>query len=137
MATPKHRFFFLRAPFVPSDKVRKGRGKPVACVCSIINNTDHVQFALSIHNPRDTFDRVRAKEIALDRLNMGKVLGEVPIIPRTGIKAGIMAVIAASEFMNHRAKPMRVPNRVRQAAVHWLASRSEGSSPDVSISIQE
>jgi hypothetical protein len=112
-AATKHRFFYLR----DKDKF------PVACVASITNNTDRVQFALSIHNPRDIFDKTRAKEIALDRLRMGKTTGEVEFDPRPGIKTRIMGVIATTEFMNHRAKPMRIPDRVRRAAREWLLER--------------
>lgn len=110
-----HRFFYLR----DSNKF------PVACVVSTKNVQNQVQFALSIHNPRDVFDRIRAKEIALERLRAGKILGEVSFEPRSHIKTSIMTVIAASEYMNHRAKPMRIPDRVRAAANGWLIRHVE------------
>jgi hypothetical protein len=103
-AKPKQRWFWLR------DEHRF----PVACIASGLldcNCPDYpgliskscpshgfeasparVQFALSIVNPKDHFDRRRGREIALARLAKGKAHGEAPL---AGAKRAILSALAA------------------------------------------
>lgn len=116
------RFFYLR----------NEQRFPVACVCSAIAQAhpERAQFTMSIFNPRDVFDKTRAKEVALGRMQAGRFLGEVPV--DRGIKLAIMQAIASLEFLpgQHGKGKGLVPARIRDAARYWLAHRI---SPSVSI----
>lgn len=95
---------------------------PVACIASAIRNnlgglTDGplepdstVVYAMSIHNPKDEFNRGLARDIAYARLSKGKytVSGAGIIRP---IKYGILTEIAYE---------MRIHPRVKEAAIRWL-----------------
>jgi hypothetical protein len=104
------KFFYLR------DK----SGFPVAGVASILTNTNQVQFSLSVFNPKDSFDRARARAVAEGRLRKGKLTGELPLAPR--VKTHIIEMILTSR---HICGDKKIHPRVREAARLWLESRVE------------
>jgi hypothetical protein len=122
--------------------LRSATGFPVACIASAIwrngNLTDGpiepdscmVAFAMSVHNPRDPFDRDLARRIACARLTKGNYLTIAPTQP---IKVAILRRIVDDNcILSHpkrKANPFAgrtigewvpAPQRVRDAAAHWL-----------------
>lgn len=93
---------------------------PVACVASRVVDSENlktpiIRYAISIHNPKDTFDRKRGREIAIGRLLKGKHIGWVHKQP--GVKI---------EVLNEIARDPNIPQRVRDAAkLATLSSRNE------------
>lgn len=97
------KYFFLR------DEKRF----PIACVASDVVGLlkKKVAFAYSIYNPKDTFDKGLAKEVALGRLEKkGKTYGKVPFI-KGEVKRRIAKAIATDDG---------IPSRVRAAANNFL-----------------
>jgi hypothetical protein len=120
--------------------VRNKNKFPVACVASEVTkkgDTEIVRFSMSSYNPKDTFDRERAKEIAKHRL--AKYMSLAPeientqltssetyaplevekysgTVPRAGnVKTHIMQLIEVNTNLSYT---------VRKAALLWL-SRDE------------
>lgn len=85
---------------------------PVACVATRVIDerpgvrTPEIEFSLAIHNPKDTFDKVRGREIAIGRLMKHKIQGYVG--KEQGASKKILELIAADEHL---------PWRVREAAM--------------------
>lgn len=90
---------------------------PVGCIVSeFTEDKALVRFAVSTYNPKDSFDRERAKAIAAARLSKGVFS---VVTPEQGIKQRIVGVIAADEGY---------PQRLRDAARLWLDNRREDAS---------
>jgi len=97
--------------------IRDEKSFPVACIASTIDTTDRVCYALSIYNPKDEFDRARARDIAANRLRKGKFFGTTPNV--RGIKERVMMSIRDNSG---------IPERVREAARLWLSKATTGAS---------
>jgi hypothetical protein len=93
--------------------LRDETGFPVACVASEIagdGDAKHIRFAMSIRNPLDVYDRQRGRSIAEARLTKGKDVVTTALSP--AVKHNIMEAI----------RVRNLPQRVREAAAHWLAT---------------
>lgn len=99
--------------------IRDASKFPVACVATRVIDerpgvkTPEIEFALAIHNPKDTFDKVRGREIAVGRLEKHKIQGYV------GKEAG-----ASKRILELIARDEKLPQRVREAAKYRAASYS-------------
>jgi hypothetical protein len=104
--------------------LRNERGFPVACIASQFQGETHVKYAVSTHNPLDTYSKNRARNIAVGRLAMGtpyssyvkeddknysSFVGEVEV--SDCIKATILEDITCDNYF---------PQRTRDAAKLWL-----------------
>lgn len=110
--------------------LRDDKDFPVACVASELDeypNGEKINFALAIHNPLDNYDRLRARNTALERLSkkrpvsrenmsdmefaQAKAVHEVKTIARFGAKEGVLKYLSADG---------NLPQRVRDAAWYRL-----------------
>lgn len=92
---------------------------PVACVASRLKDNDTVEFAVSVWNPKDTFDRHLGHEIAVARLTKGKIVGQVPRNER--VKLEILKYLASGPKVVWNSDKTResgdhLPLRVQNAA---------------------
>ena len=90
---------------------------PVACLASEKIDTT-IKVALSIHNPIDTFNRSRGRDIAEKRLQKGKLYAE--------LSADRPKVQLMWKLFNDK----ELPTRVRKAAEVWLREHDEFPDPD-------
>lgn len=96
----------------------------VACVASHING-DHIEYAVSTHNPRDVFNREVARQVAVGRLaNPHKHNGTVLTIEKAGnIKARLLW-----DLLKHTD----LPTRTRDAARQWIKQASKKTAENLS-----
>lgn len=104
------RIFFLR------DKNQF----PVACIASLLMEGG-VQFAISVCNPLDEYDRHAARSIALKRLRTGSIAGSVD--SGQGVKQRILQALKTGKVALHGMEAKnQVPlsSRVRKAAQYRI-----------------
>jgi len=80
---------------------------PVACIASRKVKGDVVEFAMSIHNPVDKYNKALGRQLAKGRLLEGKAIASV----RAPFKANVVRMIAEMPDL---------PNRVRKVANQWI-----------------
>ena len=87
--------------------LRDERRNPVACVAIKLVDSG-INYALAIPNPLDRFDKARGREIAVARVEKGRVGF---IYNPSRLKRSVMLAIAGEKAL---------PSRVRRAARGWL-----------------
>jgi len=110
--------------------IRDASKFPVACVATtVIDETPgssdlEIAYAVAIFNPKDSFDKVRGRQIAVGRLE--KPRGYNPEHPFGGVQGYVRKERgAAKEILLQIAKNQRVPQRVREAAKYHASQWRE------------
>jgi len=118
------RFLYIRekGPVGTTKKGEKLRGKPIACIASVLNKeTKTLSFGMSVCHPKDASSKKMFRKIALGRLQ------ECPVVI-SGVEPGAKAItkklmqsLADSSFQVPWTQNHKVPTQVKKAVEKWLS----------------
>ncbi len=119
----------IRIQYLRDSKNPGGRGNPIGCVAIRLVPSERgsysIEFAVSVLNPADTFNRAHARQLAIGRLmeNPAVILGVPKDVSTHTITSVVMQNVLESKVNFY-------PDRARKAARRWLnASKVKKTSP--------
>ena len=79
--------------------IRDQKNQPIGCMVAVLYEDGHITIGVSLHNPKDKWDRSLARQIAIGRAYCGGVMPYIPHSKARYVAEGMrMMINRASKY---------------------------------------
>lgn len=79
--------------------IRDQKNQPIGCMVAVLYDNGHITIGVSLHNPKDKWDRSLARQIAIGRAYCGGVMPYIPDSKAQYVEEGMrMMIRRASKY---------------------------------------